>query len=118
MDPNPIKHPAVLLARARDAIAPLLKEAGFRFDTRNNPRDRGRENLWIDWMRRDEILSLRWDRHKAVLSLEFVKTSDVVQTIASVCTSGVRSSEELSELLNRFVAQVQNIESLKAHHPD
>jgi hypothetical protein len=37
MDPNPFKHPAIILAKIRTAIEPSLLAAGFQFNGRNKP---------------------------------------------------------------------------------
>jgi hypothetical protein len=62
MDPNPIKHEAVLLARVRDGILPALTRAGFQLDSRN----KGGSHLWIDFCRNEETLSLRFDKNPIV----------------------------------------------------
>ncbi len=92
MDPNPIKHPAVLLARVRDSIEPTLLNAGFQFDSRNSPRDPGRTHLWIDYVRGDDFIGLRWDRWQKTLSLELITSSEDFEMIACVSLSGCRSA--------------------------
>lgn len=37
VDPNPFKHPAIILAKVRANLEPSLLAAGFRFDGRNKP---------------------------------------------------------------------------------
>src|SRR5437016_1890526 len=63
MDPNPIKHPAVLLARTRRAVEPLLVGKGFRFEGRNKPERP--LFLYIDYARGADVLRISWDRRKS-----------------------------------------------------
>ena len=116
VDPNPINHPAVLSAQVREAIEPRIVEVGFEFDSRNNPVDRGRVNLWIDWTRQKELLSLRWDRHDALIELEHIDASSEARILASVCTSGVRTSLKLMERIEQFIRQVQDADFVKTPH--
>jgi hypothetical protein len=60
MDPNPFKHPAVVLAKIRSAIEPSLSAAGFRFEGRNKPSTP--VYLYLDYMREDDLFRLSWDR--------------------------------------------------------
>ena len=117
MDPNPIKHPAALLRHVRDAIEPVIEEAGFLFESRNNPRNRLGEDLWIDWARGDELVSLRWDRRNVILSLEIMDKAGKVQTMASVCTSGVRSTNDLKARIDQFVDDVKEAKALNSTLP-
>ena len=52
-DPSPFKHPAIILAKIRDAIEPSLAAAGFKFDGRNKPRTP--VYLYLDYSRGDEL---------------------------------------------------------------
>lgn len=101
MDPHPIKHPAVLLARIRDDIEPLLTEIGFRFDCRNKPLCPS--SLWIDYRRNEEIVSLRWDREPARLTAERLDKQGNVDVIAEVVVSGPRSYDAMMARVAEFV---------------
>jgi hypothetical protein len=70
MDPNPFKHPAVVLARLRDGIEPALFAAGFSFDGRNKP-DRP-FYLFLDYARGDTLFRLARDRRDNSDSFGFV----------------------------------------------
>jgi hypothetical protein len=60
VDPYPFKHPAIILARIRNAVEPSLFAAGFQFDGRNQPTSP--VYLYLDYSRTDELLRLAWDR--------------------------------------------------------
>ena len=60
MDPNPFKHPAIVLARVRRAIEPSLLAAGFQFNERNKPNKP--IYLYVDYSRPSELFRLSWDR--------------------------------------------------------
>lgn len=113
MDPNPIKHPAVLLARVRDAIAPILLEVGYTFDCRNHPIDPGREHLWIDFTHGPDILSLRWNRWYATLTLEFMNANAEVRILVEASLDGVRTHQQLVERMDGFIGSaIQSIRDL------
>ena len=59
MDPFPIKHPAVALAKIHEALQPSLKAAGFQFDGRNNYSP---TYLYIDYARGSDLFRVAWDR--------------------------------------------------------
>jgi hypothetical protein len=109
VDPNPIKHPAVLLAQVRAAIEPTLLAARFRFEGRNDPRhDHGPPHLWIDYSRGEEVASLRWDAWRAALSLVAIDANGTVHEIATVGFDGVRSTSELEARTDRFIRSAQS----------
>jgi hypothetical protein len=62
MDPNPFKHPAIMLAAVRTAIEPALLAAGFRFEGRNDPRPGPPLYLFLDYSRGNETFRVAWDR--------------------------------------------------------
>ena len=70
MDPNPFKHPAVILARLRIAIEPSLSAAGFQFDGRNKPE--APVHLYLDYSRGDELFRLSWDKRERSGFIGFV----------------------------------------------
>jgi hypothetical protein len=70
MDPNPFKHPAIILAKTRDAIEPSLDAAGFSFDTRNKPPVP--IYLYLDYTRSDGLFRLSWDRRDSNNFIGFV----------------------------------------------
>jgi hypothetical protein len=118
MDPNPIKNSAVLLAHARDSILPALSKSGFQISGRNHPLEPLREHLWIDWERGAELISLRWDRHKATLTLDLINETGEVQNIAYTCTDGARSTDDLMQRLSQFVEQVKGARLLAPNLSD
>jgi hypothetical protein len=100
MDPNPIKHPAVVIAHIRDAIEPSIIGAGFCFDSRNSPPADG-NSLWIDYARAGDTLSIRFD-HYAGLTAELLDAGGRVTVLANVHLDGVRSTDELMSRMARF----------------
>jgi hypothetical protein len=60
MDPNPFKHPAIILAKIRDGVESSLSDAGFQFDGRNKPTRP--VHLYLDYSRGNELFRLAWDR--------------------------------------------------------
>ena len=106
VDPNPIKHEAVLLARVREAIEPALVAAGFRYRDRNKPRSNWGQSLWIDYVRSGETFSIRWDRANAGLAAEVMDSQRRVEVIAGVTFDKVRSTDELLSRVTPFVAQI------------
>ena len=91
MDPNPYKHPAIILAKIRTAIEPSLQAAGFHFDGRNKPARP--IYLYIDYFRNDQCFRLSWDRRddKSFIGLvaEIIHEPDLLMTIAKVDFSGM-----------------------------
>ena len=116
MDPNPIKHPAVLLARVREAIEPVLRDAGFRYEGRNDPRRRrGPRHLWIDYRRGQEVVSLDWDDWRVELSLTATDERGAIHEIALI--SFARAPGELLKRADQFVQSVQRSPYLMATGP-
>lgn len=111
MDPEPIKHPAVLLARVHRNLSPILKTAGFRFHKRNHPDVP--IFLWIDYVRGNELISLWWNHTTATLALEYVDGGCVVHTLAKICTA-VHYSSRLLPLLGEFVESAKKSPCLAA----
>ena len=107
MDPNPIKHPAVLLAHVREVIEPILHAAGYHFQNRNDPRGCGPQHLWIDYSRGPELVSLRWDAWQAKLSLEAIDANGILQEIALVGFAGARAKNEIMDRANGFIQIVR-----------
>lgn len=70
MDPNPFKHPAVILAKIRNAIEPSLWAAGFCFDGRNKPNVP--LHLFLDYSRAGQLFRLAWDRRDSDQFIGFV----------------------------------------------
>jgi len=91
MDPNPFKHPAILLAGIRKAIEPSLFSAGFQFDGRNKP-DKPLY-LYLDYSRPGELFRLSWDRRDSNrfigLTAEILGDSEQPTTISTISLSGV-----------------------------
>ena len=104
MDPNLFKHPAIILARIRNAVEPSLLAAGFQFDGRNKPSRP--IYLYLDYSRPGELFRLAWDRRDSNrfigLTAELLGPSERHATIAAM---------NLSELANvpkrRNTAEVQ-----------
>jgi hypothetical protein len=110
MDPYPFKHPAVLLARVRDLLEPTFLGAGFRFESRNDPRvDRGPRHLWIDYSRGEEVISLRLDFRQAILSLSVIDQAGNVRQIAGTSFEDCPINE-ITERVDQFVENVRQSE--------
>ncbi len=86
MDPNPFKHPAIMLARIRDAIAPSLAAAGFKLVGRNKPPTS--VHLYIDYSRGNDLFRLSWDRRDSNQFIgfvaEFIHEPDILESIISM----------------------------------
>jgi hypothetical protein len=106
MDPNPIKHQAVLLAHIRDAIEPSLIAAGFHFDARNKPPANHGYSLWIDYVRDGEMFSIRCDRWIARLAAETLDSQGRVLIVAEVHFNRPRTHNELMDEVTPFIARI------------
>jgi|GEM_PF-933969 len=113
MDPNPIKHPAVMLARVRDAIEPALLAAGFRLQGRNHPERP--VFLWIDYTDGARVFHLAWDRRDSNrfigLVAELIEEPDGITTVASEDFAGVeevrsQGSAKFQQRIEAFAATV------------
>jgi hypothetical protein len=107
MDPNPIKHEAVLLAYVRDSIEPSLIAAGFHFDSRNKPPANHGHSLWIGYSRGSQTLSVRFDRWIARLAAELLDNRGDVRIVAEVHFDRPRSHSELMRQVDPFIEQVR-----------
>jgi hypothetical protein len=107
VDPNPIKHHAVLLARIRDAIEPSLIGAGFHFNSRNKPPANHGYSLWIDYVREGETFSIRFDRWIARLAAEMLDREGRVQIIAEVQFNRPGTNEEIMNEVTPFIARIR-----------
>lgn len=126
MDPNPIKHPAVMLARVRDAVEPALLAAGFKLQGRNKPERP--VYLFIDYTDGARVFHLAWDRrHDSVfkgLLAELIEEPDRITTVASEDFADaelVRSqgSAKFQECIVSFAAAVNAfLEKLALSQPD
>jgi hypothetical protein len=114
MDPNPFKHPAIILGRVRKAIEPSLFAAGFQFDGRNKPNVP--VYLYLDYSRPGELLRLAWDRRDSNrfigVTAELLGPSESVTTVAAINLSGIarlpkcQVTAEVQMRLDSFVATV------------
>ena len=113
-DPNPFKHPAIILARLRTAIEPALSAAGFRFEGRNKP---GRPiYLYLDYSRQGELFRLSWDRQDSNcfigFTAELVPESGECKKIASDDLSYIgklprnAATAEIQMLIDSFVKAI------------
>lgn len=105
MDPKPIKHPAVLLARIRDRIEPSLMAAGFQFHSRNKPFGYG--SRWLDYMNAGDTISIRWDRRLVSIVAEMLDRSGRVELLAKAKLDRVHDHKELMECVEPFVAAIE-----------
>ena len=91
MDPNPFKHPAIILSRMRKAIEPSLFVAGFQFDGRNKPSIP--VYLYLDYSRPGELVRLAWDRRDSNrfigVTAELLGPAESVTIIAASSLSGI-----------------------------
>jgi hypothetical protein len=116
MDPNPVKHLAVLLARVREAIEPVLCEAGFTYEGRNKVRGiRAPQHRWIHYCRGQEVVSLDLDDWQAKLSLTAVDERGAMHEVALISLQGVGTPDELVERAAQFVQSVQQSPYFKAN---
>ena len=104
MDPNPFKHPAIILAKLRKAIEPSLFAAGFRFEGRNKPYKP--LYLYLDYSRQGELFRLCWDRRDSNrflgLTAELLGDPEGYRLIAAADLSGGSRAPR-----NRTTAEVQ-----------
>jgi hypothetical protein len=115
MDPNPYKHPAIILAALRSAIEPSLSAAGFRFEGRNKPSKP--IYLYLDYSRRGELFRLAWDRRDSNRFLGFTaelgsEAEEGYTTVAKCDLSGIARTPtqsvmaELQVRIDSFVKTV------------
>jgi hypothetical protein len=109
MDPNPIKHPAVLIAHIRDELEPALKASGFRYSGRNNVAYGG--SRWIDYTNDAMTLSIRFDHQPERIRLiaETLDGLGQVRVIAEVdCQGPVRSHLQLMGRVRPFIDSINS----------
>ena len=114
MDPNPFKHPAVMLAKIRDAIAPNLAAAGFVLEGRNKPERP--VHLYIDYSRGNELFRLSFDRRESERFIgfiaEFMLEPDRLETLTSSDLSSIGKlprntiAIELEQELEKFADSI------------
>ncbi len=114
MDPNFLKHPAVILAKMRNAIEPSLVAAGFSFDDRNKPSVP--LHLFLDYSRQESLFRLSWDRRDSNEFLgfkaEFLTAPDGYRLIAVMDLSDMchvpqkEASAILQTRMDSFIAAV------------
>jgi hypothetical protein len=117
MDPNRHKNPGLLLANIRSEIEPTLLAAGFRLVGRNNLY--ARRAQFIEYARPNELFSVTWDQHEAILAAELVSEGgDAFREVASAILDGVLSPGEIDDRLAPFMACVQTyLDGLPGSHP-
>jgi len=103
-DANLLKHPAMMLARIRDAVAPSLAAAGFEFDGRNKPPEP--VHLYLDYSRGQNLFRLSWDRRDSNRFIgfiaEFILEPDVLETVVS------KDLSDIAELpRSKAIAEIQ-----------
>jgi hypothetical protein len=116
MDPNPFKHPAIILAKLRKAIEPSLLAAGFRFDGRNKPSKP--LYLYLDYSRQGELFRLSWDRRDSDRFLgftaELLGDPECYTLITATDMSGIaevprnRTTAEVQMRIEKFVQAVND----------
>lgn len=116
MDPIPIKHPGVLLARIRKAIEPRLLAVGFKCDGRNNPSLP--VYIYIDYSRPGQLLRIAWDRRDGDsfigLTAETIGESGDLQEVARVdlsrlgAVSRIQAAAELGKEIDAFVRSIKD----------
>lgn len=117
MDPNVFKHPAVILAKIRDAIAPSLAAAGYALDGRNKPSKPA--HLYIDYSRGDDIFRLSWDRRESNqfigLVAEFTREPDLLETVVKKDLSyiaklprGEKTTAEIQMQIDTIAESINN----------
>jgi hypothetical protein len=117
MDPNPFKHPAILLARIRKAVEPSLLAAGFQFDGRNKP-DRPLY-LYLDYSRPGDLFRLSWHRrdsnHFIGFTAELLGVSEAPTIIATANFSGIdypRKHPTTAEVQSRIDSFAEAVNAL------
>lgn len=114
MDPNPFKHPAIVLARIRKAVEPSLIAAGFQFDGRNKPERP--VHLYLDYSRPGELFRLAWDRRDSNrfigVTAELLDAAERSTTIAAVDMSRsvkLPASRNTAEIQTKIDSIVEDI---------
>jgi hypothetical protein len=104
MDPNPFKHPAIILARIRKAIEPSLLAAGFEFNGRNKPSRP--IYLYLDYSRPGELFRLSWDRRDSNRFIGFTaEVMDEPHGCKAVATTDLSGIAKLPK--SRITTEVQ-----------
>jgi hypothetical protein len=104
VDPNPFKHPAIILARIRKAVEPSLLAAGFEFNGRNKPNRP--IYLYLDYSRPGELFRLSWDRRDSNRFIGFTaEVTDEPHGCKAVVTTDLSGIAKLPK--SRVSAEVQ-----------
>jgi hypothetical protein len=114
MDPNPFKHPAIILAKVRSAVEPSLSAAGFHYEGRNKPSKP--IYLYLDYARQGDLFRLSWDRRDSDrfigFTAELAFERNGYTTIASSDLSGIakvpktRTTAEVQTRIDSFAKAV------------
>ena len=117
MDPHPYKHPAIMLARIREALEPSILAAGFRFEVRNNPQRP--VHLFLDYVRGRDCFRIAWDRRESDtfigFTAELIQEPDCLVTVVATDLTGVgpmpsrQLTAEITRRLDLFVLGVRRV---------
>jgi len=106
MDPNPIKHQAVLIKEIREALEPYLAVAGLVFDSRNKPKHPG-DPIWLVYARPGMLFQIEFEqRITAALSAAILDDRGAYRKVAEIPLNAPRSTKELMERMECFIAEV------------
>ncbi len=107
-DPQPIKNPGMLLAFVRKQIEPLLTARGFDLESRNDPREQRRRNLWINYRGNERVFSLQWSGKNARLAAEVLTENGNVECVAETTTDLVQTHTQLMSRVGPFLEQIKS----------
>jgi hypothetical protein len=103
-DPNPIKHVGSLRKHIRSRIAPVLIEAGYKFD-----RQSGKDEPWLVWIEYASpvrIIRCMFDSGRGHLTAESLDDTEW-KSVVDVETGDAGSTTVLLERIDQFADRIR-----------
>ncbi len=88
----------------RAEVEPTILAAGFVFDARNKPRQRG-ERTWIDYQRNESLFSIAFEREPRLIA-ELLDESGGCQVIALTEFDAPRTRADVMATIKTFASAV------------
>lgn len=107
----------VLLKKVRSELEPKLLAAGYRLAGRNSRAAKHR--LFIDYSRREDVLTFSWDWHQKSLTVELLTAEESeLRVIATTELSGALSTSDIDARLAPLIASAGSfLDELPEHSP-
>lgn len=106
-DPMPVKHPAVLMKRLREALEDNLAGSGFVRGERGSSRQQRR--WWFEFERGEETLafSFQYRCHGGRLLAEYANVACEIITVAEIERGAMYEANIESEVMEKFCGQIR-----------